>query len=384
MSTEENLMSFDSYGEEIAEFANTTVENISSTTPLSLNLNGSLGNLSVTTSGDLDFTGQAAIATGNLLLGATGHLDVSLSTVSASVVDLIAGNGDLLLNGASIVGTNGVFLSAGGSVLNGPALIDGGMVGVFAGQDIDLSLSDIFVGTASDATRLPGDPLVTDFLLANGISVPSKNPNALFLANNSVKIGNLDMSGHYLWVESNNISFTGTVNTPQNVLAQLLPSDPLASIGVTQSESFSQLVNYSNLDHFEPFTGTTIAVGASFINSDITIEEINVGSKNMLFVTNGVVEGDDLVTTTGLVAVLSLNPVTDQLIDIVNTIDSVDDLVPSGGSKATTDDASGEESEDDDDDDDDDEADTGTDGGSDGGDSLIEQDENPDDSLECA
>ncbi len=365
---------------EIADFANTTVENISSITPLSLSLNGSLGNLSVTTSGDMDFTGQAAIATGNVLLGATGNLDVSLSTVSASVVDLIAGNGDLLLNGASIVGTGGVFLSAGGSVLNGPALIDGGMVGVFAGQDIDLSLSDIFVGTASDATRLPGDPLVTDFLLANGISVPSKNPNALFLANNSVKIGNLDMSGHYLWVESNNISFTGTVNTPQNVLAQLLPSDPLASIGVTQSESFSQLVNYSNLDHFEPFTGTTIAVGASFINSDITIEEINVGSKNMLFVTNGVVEGDDLVTTTGLVAVLSLAPVTDQTIDIINTIDSVDDLA-SGKTETPADEPPDEE---DDEEDDDDEADTGTDGGSEGSDALIEQDDNPDESLECA
>jgi|GEM_PF-7108353 len=369
---------------EVADFANATVDNISSTAPLSLNLNGSLGNLSVTTSGDMNFNGQSAFASGNVLLGANGHLDASLSTLSASVVDLVAGSGDLLLNGASIIGTDGVFLSANGSVLNGPALIDGGMVGVFAGQDIDLSLSDIFVGTASDASRLPGDPLVTDFLLANDISVPSANPNALFLAGNSVQLGNIDMTGHYLWVEANDLSFTGTVTTPPNVLVQLLPSDPLASIGVTQAESFSQLVNYSNLDHFEPFTGTTIAIGASFINSDITIEEINVGSKNMLFVTNGVVEGDDLVTTTGLVALLSLNPVTDQLIDIVNTIDSVDDLVPSGGSKTTTDNASGEESEDDDEDDDEDDADTGTDGGSDGGDALIEQDENPDDSLECA
>ncbi|MDF1817235.1 MAG: filamentous hemagglutinin N-terminal domain-containing protein [Immundisolibacteraceae bacterium] len=367
---------------EVANFANATVDNTSSTVPLSLDLNGSLGNLSVTTNGDMDLIGQSAAATGNVLLGASGNLDVSLSAVSANVVDLVAGTGDLLLNGASIIGTSGVFLSAGGSVLNGPAVIDGGMVGVFAGQDIDLALSNIFVGTASDASRLPGDPLVTDFLLANGIPVPSKNPNALFLGGNSVKIGNLHMSGHYLWVESNDISFTGLVNTPQNVLAQLLPSDPAASIGITQSKAFNQLVNFNNTDHFEPFSGTTIAIGASFINSNITIDNLNVGSKNILFVTNGTVEGDGLVTSTGLVALLSLTPVTDQTIDIVNTIDSVDDLVASA-KNTLADDLTGEALDEDDDDEDENE-DIAADSGSEGGDALIEQDDNPDERLECA
>ena len=100
----------------------------------------------------------------------------------------------------------------------------------------------------------------------------------------------------------------------------------------------------------------------------------------MLFVTNGTVEGDDLVTSSGLVALLSLAPVTDQTIDIVNTIDSVDDLA-SGKTETPADEPPDEE---DDEEDDDEDAATDTDGGSEGSDALIEQDDNPDESLECA
>ncbi|MEL0082450.1 MAG: hypothetical protein VW985_05350, partial [Gammaproteobacteria bacterium] len=284
----------------------------------------------------------------------------------------------ILLDNVTITGTEGIFLAAGNDVLNGPATLDGGMIGVFAGNNIDLSLSDIFVGSNSDASRLPGDPLVTDFLKANGITVPSDNPNALFLAGNSVNLGNLDMSGHYLWVEANSVSFTGSVNTPQNVLVQLLPADPTLTIGVEDQFAELQQVNFGNLEHFSVFSGTTIAVGASFHLGDINIGElgaIDVGSKNMLFVNqNGNITGLDQVISTGLVALLSLAPVTDQLQEIVDTIDSVDDLVDSGG-----------DPNDDEDDEEEEEiagADDGDEGGDEGG--LIERDEGGDETLECA
>ena len=342
----------------------------------------------------LDLTGATVNGSGVLLSAATGDVVLDGATIAAATasVDVIASS-NLLIGGTTLVSgpTGGVFLAAGGSVLNGPALIDGGMVGVFAGQDIDLSQSDIFIGSASDGSRLPGDPLVTDFLVANGIAVPNANPNGLFLAGNSVDLGNLDMTGHYLWVEGNQISFSGSVSAPSNVLVQLLPSDPTLTIGVEQSLAGLQQVNFGNVEHFAPFTGTTIAVGASFHLGDVFVGdqgEIDVGNKNLLFVTrNGNVTGEDNVVSNGLVALLSLVPLADEIPEVIDTIDSVDDVVgtSTGGSFIDEGTISSEgDEESDEEEGDEEQVDADGDGDDGGGEELIEQDESGDESLECA
>ena len=360
--------------------------------PAQLQFAGSgYNNINVTFGGDGTVLPGTATATNDLFIGAIGSLDVSDTNLTAGgSLDLVAGGGNLLVSNANLVGGRGVFLSALDSVIGSIAKIDGGMLGVFAGNDIDLSTATINVGTNSDATRLPGDPLVTDFLLANGISVPSVNPNALFLAGDSVQIGDLDMSGHYLWIEANDVSFTGTVTTPENVLVQLLPSDPLASIGFENSIANLQQVNYGNSEHLSPFTGTSIAIGSSFHQGGIVIGDlglIDIGDKNILFVTqNGNVTGDDQVLTTGLLALLSLIPIGDELVEIVDTIASVDDLVDTGGmigAGVIEEDVVTEEDSDEDEEEEQQADGEGDESSGEGG-ALIEQDDSGEQSLECA
>ena len=371
---------------------NALIDNTAFVGPAQLQFSGGgYSNINVTFGGDGTVQPGTASATNNLFIGANGSLDVSNTNLSAGgSLDLVAGGGNLLASNAVLTGGNGVFLSALDDVIGSVSQINAGMLGVFAGNNIDLSTATINVGSNSDAVRLPGDPLVTDFLLANGVSVPNLNPNALFLAGNSAQIGNLNMSGHYLWVEANEVSFTGTVTTPQNVLVQLLPSDPLASISFENSVAGLQQVNYGNAEHLSPFTGTTIALGAGFHQGEIVIGElgeINVGSKNILFVTqNGNVTGDDQVTTTGLLALLSLVPVADELVGIVDTVASIDDVVDSGAMVGSGDFeeevVSEEDSEEEDEEEQQADGESDDSGGEGGG--LIEQDDSGEQSLECA
>ena len=371
---------------------NALIDNTAFVGPAQLQFSGGgYNNINVTFGGDGTVQPGTASATNNLFIGANGSLDVSNTNLTAGgSLDLVAGGGNLLASNAVLTGGNGVFLSALDDVIGSVSQINAGMLGVFAGNNIDLSTATINVGSNSDAVRLPGDPLVTDFLLANGVSVPNLNPNALFLAGNSAQIGNLNMSGHYLWVEANEVSFTGTVTTPQNVLVQLLPSDPLASISFENSVAGLQQVNYGNAEHLSPFTGTTIALGAGFHQGEIVIGElgeINVGSKNILFVTqNGNVTGDDQVTTTGLLALLSLVPVADELVGIVDTVASIDDVVDSGAMVGSGDFeeevVSEEDSEEEDEEEQQADGESDDSGGEGGG--LIEQDDSGEQSLECA
>ena len=362
-------------------------------------LGGGYTDINVAFGGDGRIQPGSVSVANDLFVSANGDLNVSSTSLHAGgVLDLVAGGGDLFLSSSSLSGNSGVFLAAAGSVLNTGTLINAGMLGVFAGIDIDLSSSTINVGINSDAARLPGDPLVTDFLLANGISVPSLNPNALFLAGNTLQIGNLNLSGTYLWVEAQDLSFTGTVSSPLDVLVQLLPSDPLATISFENTVSSLKQVNYGNSEHLSPFTGTTIAIGAGFHQGEIVIGDlggIDVGDKNILFVTqNGNVTGEDQVTTTGLLALLSLVPLADELVEIFDTVSAVDDVVDSGGGligeTITTEQETiaGEDSESTGDSEEEDEeeqqADSDSDDSGGEGGALIEQDDSEEQSLECA
>ncbi|MBV1889435.1 MAG: hypothetical protein KUG54_00260, partial [Gammaproteobacteria bacterium] len=174
------------------------------------------------------------------------------------------------------------------------------------------------------------------------------------------------------------------------VLVQLLPSDPLASISFENSVAGLQQVNYGNSEHLSPFTGTSIAIGAGFHQGEIVIGElgqIDVGNKNILFVTqNGNVTGDDQVITSGLLALLSLVPIADELVEVVDTVASIDDVVDSGavvgGGDFEEEVVSEEDSEEEDEEEQQADGETDDSGGEGGG--LIEQDDSGEQSLECA
>ena len=277
----------------VANFGDATVDNTAFTGTLNLSLFGGFNNLSVTTGGDLPVVESAVAVSGNLLMGATGTLDLSFSSLTADIIDLIALNGDVLLSGSSLIGTSGVFINAGGSVLNGPALIDGGMVGVFAGGDIDLGLSDIFIGDNSDAARLNGDLVVTDFLKAKGVPVPNDNPNGLFAAGGTLTLGNLDIEGGYLWLEADDIALVGTVTSPNDIVVQFLPATPGLPITVTDLPRAVAGLNINAQEHFAPFTGTTFVVGGSFFTGLIEIpgpDAVNLDFANLLLATRGVTD----------------------------------------------------------------------------------------------
>src|SRR5262249_975779 len=149
-------------------------------------------------------------------VAAGGNVDLSNDTVNVTgAVQLVAGfngkaaNGqanplkakDIILSGVNI--TPGVFqASAGGNIPNGGATgtLKAGALSVLAGGDINLSSTDITVGSGS-VTGVPGDQLVIAGLEAAGIAPASLAPNGTFIAGGNLVLGNYTMTGTYLYLQ---------------------------------------------------------------------------------------------------------------------------------------------------------------------------------------
>jgi filamentous hemagglutinin family protein len=301
--------------------------------PLTLKAAG----VSLVAGGNIDLTSADITATGNLqVLGdgnvslvdtslkagalnaiAGGSLDLSGATVTViNATQLVAGfNGnnnplkakDIILSGVNI--TTGVFeASAGGTIHNGGAIgtLKANALSILAGKDIDLSSTDITVG-AGTVPGIPGDTTVIAGLTGAGIGPLSSAPNATFIAGGDLTLGDLSMTGSYLYLQAASVAILGKVTVPKGTVVQVAPIDPAATIGFEDKPAKGSDFNLSNSDFLSLFPQITLVLGTSAETGAATLAgngNIDIGDDNLVVATSGTITGLEKVTSTGLVTSL--------------------------------------------------------------------------------
>ncbi len=274
------------------------------------------GNIQVLADGNLSLTGTTLNA-GGLSAIAGGSLDLSGATVKVTgATQLVAGfNGtgkqllakDIILSGVNI--TTGVFeASAGGTIHNGggPGTLKANALSVLAGKDIDLSSTDITVG-AGTVPGVTGDQTVIVGLQTAGIAPLSLAPNATFIAGGDLKLGDLSMTGTYLYLQAASVAILGKVTVPTGTVVQVAPIDPTASMGMEKTGSNGSGFNIANDDFLSLFPEITLVLGSSAETGAANLGTngaFDIGDDNLVIATTGTVTGLDKVTSTGLVTSL--------------------------------------------------------------------------------
>jgi filamentous hemagglutinin family protein len=278
------------------------------------------GNLQVLGDGNVSLV-DTTLKAGGLSAIAGGSLDLSGATVNVTnTTQLVAGyngvnNGvpnplkakDIILSGINM--TTGVFeASAGGNIHNGgtTGTLKANALSVLAGKAIDLSSTDITVGTGT-VPGIPGDTVAIGGLLFSGIGPASLSPNATFIAGGSLTLGNLSMTGSYLYLQAASVAILGKVTVPTGTVVQVAPIDPTASIGFEDKPGSGSDFNLSNSGFLSLFPEITLLLGTSAQTGNITLGgngNIDIGADNLVVATAGTITGLDKITSTGLVTSL--------------------------------------------------------------------------------
>jgi hypothetical protein len=210
-------------------------------------------------------------------------------------------------------------LEAGGSILiDYPTDIWGYGVAMIAGDRIDLTLANphvgVFSGPAPSLGSSFGDPVMISQMNALLGTSSTAVPEGIFIAPNEIKFGLLEFWGDYLYLQSNQITFTQdvlTLNpetflTNENVIVQMLPYSPNQTISIESVMPSSMLAGttyFTQADHFGRFPGTSLLLGGSSFAGPMLIGQngtVNIGSKNFLGLTFGQVTGAGNIVSTGL------------------------------------------------------------------------------------
>jgi hypothetical protein len=297
-------------------------------------------NLFVLTSADT--IGTPSVPPASLLLvQATDTVEFFDSVIYTNRIRVEA-NGDIIFSGVdgapTFGGTPGsnttpevgtaqgtLSLLTNGSILvNYPTDIWGFGVTMVAGDRIDLTLASPHVGVFPGYSLSEfGDPTMLSQLASLGVTTPSLSiPNGTFIAPNEIKFGLLEFWGDYLYLQSNQITFTQdvlTLNpetflTNENVIVQMLPYSPNQTISIESVMPSSMLAGttyFTQADHFGRFPGTSLLLGGSSFAGPMLIGQngtVNIGSKNFLGLTFGQVTGAGNIVSTGLVSLVGTTP----------------------------------------------------------------------------
>ncbi|HEX7966470.1 MAG TPA: filamentous hemagglutinin N-terminal domain-containing protein [Gammaproteobacteria bacterium] len=248
------------------------------------------------------------------VLGATdvtmvagGDIDLTGATMHVSGEMELVADRDIILSGIDL--TAGVLsATASGTIHNGggPGTITAGALALVAGKDIDMSSTDITIGNGT-VPGINGDLTLLLGLGQLGIAPGASNPNGAFIAGGDLTLGNLTLTGSYLYLQAANVSILGAVSVPKGTLVQVSPIDPTASIGVEDQPGTGSAFNLSNLDFLSMFSGVTIAIGNGAQTGAVTLGAdgaFDIGDNNLVIDTFGLVTGLENVTSTGLVVSL--------------------------------------------------------------------------------
>ena len=292
------------------------------------NANIHAGSMTVAVASNMTMTG-ASVHAADMQVVAGGSIDLSGDTVAVTgTVRLTAGfisstqplaSNDIILSGINL--SAGVFeASAGGTIHNGgvTGTITAGALAMIAGQNINLSSTQINVGSGS-VNGVVGDPSANLILLGAGLGGTGAFPNATFIAGGSIQLAGLAYTGKttgyrsYLYIQADIVSITGTVSLNPGSLIQLTPFTTTNSIGIEDTAPNGDNTIYLNQGLLALFAGDTILIGSSGesgnvdigVNGAFALSSDAAGNPtNLIIDTSGTVTGLGLVTSTGLVTTL--------------------------------------------------------------------------------
>lgn len=220
------------------------------------------------------------------LVIAASHLsgdDVVLEGASQTLGGIVDGNHVWLLSdGAIVAAAEGLEINAGA--------LDA------VGQSIDLTQSAITVG--SGLADNGQDPAMLQQIgdKAPALAPNSSGPNAAFIAEEGVLLGDLTIGGGYLFVQAP-FAGAGSITTPGDFFYNYRPFDDTAAIDLAPGGSF----NVGGT--------TTFAFGGTGYTGDVEVIEAAllakaIESANYIFLTDGELRGLDRISTSGQVVVL--------------------------------------------------------------------------------
>ena len=268
---------------------------------------------------DFDGTGGALDnsvlrATENLTVMGGGSLDagtgldwsanaVTLNNIDVSAsgqIKLTAGDDVRLEGGSSLTGGT-VLLDAGDLALSsGNVVIDAGGLSVRARQ-ISMQSTDFFAGTT--AVALGSDAALLSEL-PEALRPLSSGPNAAFEAVDGVAIGDLVMTGDYLFVRTGNFN-PGSVSRG---LSTFDTSGGALFMNVRRFNANETLdISAITLDSRFSSLQTTFVYGGSGYSGDLVTQsaiDLSPSNSNMVLKTTGRIIGQDLISPNGSVLVL--------------------------------------------------------------------------------
>ncbi|MGE5624599.1 MAG: filamentous hemagglutinin N-terminal domain-containing protein [Bacillota bacterium] len=291
----------------------------------SISLNGAMvhaGSMTVAGASNLNMTG-ASVHAATLTIITGGSIDLSSDNITVTGLTRLTagfvGSGttlaakDIVLSGITLT-TGTLEASAGGTIHNGggPGTITANGLAVIAGQDINLSSTQLNIGTGTVA-GVSGDVALLVGLADAGIAPLSTKPNGTFIAGSNLTLGNVNLTGSYLYLQAANISALGKITVPAGTLVQASPIDPTATMGFEDQPATNADFNLSNQGFMNQVVvlnggSFTLALGNSAETGDATLGQngtIDIGSNNLIVDTSGNVTGLENVISTGIVASLS-------------------------------------------------------------------------------
>jgi hypothetical protein len=271
------------------------------------------GNVLVAATAGGDITGAGSLNAAEVSLIAGGNVDISSQVITVDTNFGVIAGSDILLTDITM-NADTVTLVAGGSILNGGATgyITAEALAALAGGDIILDDTILMIGNGT----LPGVDGDVEMLRVLGlvdVAPRAAAPNASFVAGGEVVLGDLTLSGTYLAIESNLITFDGTVTVPTGSLVQFTPFGESNTIGFDFNNDTSIADStYSYNDFFADLGTITIAIGHSEHLGDVFIGQsetaspdgINIVDSNFICATQGVCYGIETIASTGLVGTL--------------------------------------------------------------------------------
>ncbi|HET9680249.1 MAG TPA: filamentous hemagglutinin N-terminal domain-containing protein, partial [Gammaproteobacteria bacterium] len=203
---------------------------------------------------------------------------VSLSIPSSSFAGLASINGNLIVtatNGNIDTGTGSLAVSANAVLFS-------------AAGDILLSNSTLNVGSGS--TGFAGD---SETATAAGLA--GETPSAAFIAGGTLDLGNLAISGNYLWLQANTFGTIGSVGLPSTALVQFTTHDANRLLGLEATSAQTSLAGFY-VSNFS--AADTLAFGDSAHLGGLLMAEfgeVNLSANNLIFATDGDVTGTNPV-----------------------------------------------------------------------------------------
>ncbi len=225
------------------------------------------------------------------------NIDVS----SSGQIKLTAGD-DLRLEGGSSLSGGTVLLDAGDLALSsGNVVIDAGGLSVRARQ-IAMQSTDFFAGTT--AVALGSDAALLSEL-PEALRPLSSGPNAAFEAVDGVAIGDLVMTGDYLFVRTGNFN-------PGSVSRGISTADTSGGALFMNVRRFNNNetldISAITLDSRFSSLQTTFVYGGSGYSGDLVTQtaiDLSSSNSNMVLKTTGRIIGQDLISPNGSVLVLA-------------------------------------------------------------------------------